>query len=64
MLCMQLQFLFELPARLKKCIEMKSYGQAVKLACVCVCVFVCVSVCMCFLQLPFIWKFIYCDMSM
>ncbi|XP_006822428.1 vacuolar protein sorting-associated protein 51 homolog, partial [Saccoglossus kowalevskii] len=25
-----LQFLFELPARLKKCIEMKAYGQAVR----------------------------------
>ena len=45
MLCMQLQFLFELPARLKKCIEMKSYGQAVKLASVFVCVCVCVCVC-------------------
>lgn len=26
----KLQFLFELPARLKKCIEMKAYGQAVR----------------------------------
>ena len=28
--CQQLQFLFELPARLKKCIEMKAYSQAVR----------------------------------
>ena len=27
---LQLQFLFELPTRLKKCIEMGFYGQAVR----------------------------------
>jgi hypothetical protein len=27
---MQLQFLFELPARLSKCIDMEAYRQAVK----------------------------------
>ena len=30
MLLLQLQFLFELPARLKKCIEMGAYSQAVR----------------------------------
>ncbi|XP_078588251.1 vacuolar protein sorting-associated protein 51 homolog [Branchiostoma floridae x Branchiostoma japonicum] len=30
MLLKKLQFLFELPARLKKCIEMQAYGQAVR----------------------------------
>ena len=28
--CMQLQFLFELPSRLNKCMEMGFYAQAVK----------------------------------
>lgn len=30
LLYLQLQFLFELPSRLKKCIEMKAYSQAVR----------------------------------